>query len=74
MAVTGMYNQLAFYEYPEKLDARQDLVMAYIMSAWYAKRLFYMTFQKEEARIFNEWVLEDRTDRSLDLHLERTER
>lgn len=74
MAVTGMYNQLAFYEYPEKLDARQDLVMAYVMSAWYAKRLFYMTFQKEEARIFNEWVLEDRTDRTLDLYLERTER
>ena len=74
MAVTSIYNQLAFYEYPEPEKLKQDLVMVYIMSAFYAKRLFYMSFQKEETRKFNEWVLEDRNSREMDVYSQRTAR
>lgn len=74
MAVTSIYNQLAFYEYPEPEKLKQDLVMVYIMSAYYAKRLFYMSFQKEETRKFNERVLEDRNSREMDVYSQRTAR
>jgi hypothetical protein len=42
-AVTHLYQQLARYEYPpEPKRLRQDIVMAFIMSAWWMQRLFYL--------------------------------
>jgi hypothetical protein len=41
-AVSHVFQQLARYEFPpEPVKLRQDLVMAFIMSAWWMQRLFY---------------------------------
>lgn len=41
--ISGIYAQLMRYDLPEPANLKQDLVMAFIMSAWWLMRLFYMT-------------------------------
>jgi hypothetical protein len=74
VAVSSIYTQLAFYTFPEPEGLKQDLVVTYMMSAWYAKRLFYMSFKEEEKRKFDAWVMEDRNSRDMDFISERTGR
>lgn len=41
VALSHVFGQLARYEYPEPNNLRQDLVMAFIMSAWWLQRLYF---------------------------------
>jgi hypothetical protein len=39
--ITGLYSQLALYEYPEsKTSPQQDITMCFIMSCWWLQRMF----------------------------------
>ena len=47
-SLSPIFNQLQRYELPEPPKLKQDLVMALIMSCWWLKRLYYMTYDPGE--------------------------
>lgn len=70
VAISGIYNQLARYEFPEKPQAKQDLVVTFMMSCWWVKRLFYVkldTIKQGEPEL----SIQDRYYREVDDRYER---
>lgn len=47
-SIRPIWSQLQRYEYPEPQGLRQDLVMVYIMSCWWLKRIYYLGPQHED--------------------------
>jgi hypothetical protein len=60
-AVSMIYSQLARYVYPEGKKDRQDLVMAFAMSAWWMQRLYYI--EDDRGGEGEDAVVEDLNDR-----------
>lgn len=63
--VEPLFSQLQRYEIPEPPKLKQDLVMAFIMSAFWLKRLFYMILDRKSAPT-EHGIFDDRYDRPLE--------
>ena len=55
VGIPAVYEQLSRYKYPpEPKRLRQDIVMTFIMSCWYAQRLFYISDEPFEERPYHD--------------------
>lgn len=50
-ALTAITEQLSRYEHPEPNNLRQDITMAFCMSAWWLQRLFDWTEEEDDSTI-----------------------